>query len=117
MVCSSNIAKIFRVQIICSSFWDMRHYTPPACYYAMGNYEIRPYIDLSLGFVCLFDRQRFLSPEHLVVLLAGPISHTSSQYMDFVEIFNALLELSTIVPKHLRSLFKSESRTWFLYIP
>ena len=25
MVCSSNIAKIFRTQIICSSFWDIRH--------------------------------------------------------------------------------------------
>ena len=30
------------------------------------------------------------------MLLAGPISHTSTQYIDFVEIFNILLDLSTI---------------------
>ena len=33
-------------------------------------------------------RRHLLNPDHLVVLLAGPISHTSTQYMDFVEIFN-----------------------------
>ena len=37
-----------------------------------------------------------LNPEHLVVLLAGPISHTSTQYMDFVKIINISLDLSTI---------------------
>ena len=30
------------------------------------------------------------------MFLAGPISHTSTQYMDFVEIFNISLDLSTI---------------------
>ena len=30
-------------------------------------------------------RQRLLNPEHLVVLLDGPISHTSTQYIDFVD--------------------------------
>ena len=30
------------------------------------------------------------------MLLAAPISHTSIQYMDFVEIFNVSLDLSTI---------------------
>ena len=30
------------------------------------------------------------------MLLAGPISHTSTQYMDFVEIFNIVLDLSAI---------------------
>ena len=30
------------------------------------------------------------------MLLAGPISHTSTQYMDFVEIFNVSLDLSTV---------------------
>ena len=30
------------------------------------------------------------------MLLAGPISHTGIQYMDFVEIFNVSLDLSTI---------------------
>ena len=30
------------------------------------------------------------------MLLAGPISHTSTQYMDFVEIFNIVLDLSVI---------------------
>ena len=29
------------------------------------------------------------------MLLAGPVSHTSTQYMDSVEVFNILLELST----------------------
>ena len=63
------------------------------------------YMDLSLGFVtwiCHLDlsklklivscdgcyawgRRRLLNPEHLVVLLAGPISHTSTQYIDFVD--------------------------------
>ena len=30
------------------------------------------------------------------MLLAGPISHTSIQYMDYIEILNNLLDLSTI---------------------
>ena len=30
------------------------------------------------------------------MLLAGPISHTSIQYIDFVEIFNVSLDFSTI---------------------
>ena len=30
-----------------------------------------------------------------MVLLARPISHTSTQHMDFVEIFNISLDLST----------------------
>ena len=64
------------------------------------------YMDLSLGFVfysrascerCpVSGRRRVLDPEHLVVLLAGPFSHTSTQYMDFVEVFNISLDLSTI---------------------
>ena len=37
---------------------------------------------------------------HLVVLLAGPISHTIIQYMDFVKIFNVSLDLSTIYSAH-----------------
>ena len=41
-------------------------------------------------------RRRLLNPENLVVLLAGPISHTSIQYMDFVKIFNVSLDLSII---------------------
>ena len=42
-------------------------------------------------------RQRcLLNPEHLVVLSVGRISHASTQYMDFVEIFNIVLDLSTI---------------------
>ena len=35
------------------------------------------------------------------MLLAGPISHTSIQYMDFVEIFNISLNLSAIYFAHL----------------
>ena len=31
------------------------------------------------------------------MLLAGPVSHTSTQYMDFVEIFNISLDFSAIV--------------------
>ena len=30
------------------------------------------------------------------MLLAGPASHTGTQYMDFVEVFNISLDLSTI---------------------
>ena len=32
-----------------------------------------------------WGRRRLLNPERLVVLLAGPISHTSTQYIDFVD--------------------------------
>ena len=32
-----------------------------------------------------WGRRRLLNPEHLVVLLAGPIPHTSTQYIDFVD--------------------------------
>ena len=31
------------------------------------------------------------------MLLAGPISHTSTRYMDFVEIFNIVLDLLLLV--------------------
>ena len=34
------------------------------------------------------------------MLLAGPISHTISQYMDFVEIFVVSLDLSAIYFAH-----------------
>ena len=34
------------------------------------------------------------------MLLAGPISHSSAQYIDFVEIFNISLDLSTIYFSH-----------------
>ena len=43
-------------------------------------------------------RRRLLNPEH--VLLAGQISHTSTQYIDFVDIFNTSLDLSTIYFSH-----------------
>ena len=36
----------------------------------------------------------------LVVLLAGPISHTSTRCMDFVEIFNIILDLSITCFSH-----------------
>ena len=32
-----------------------------------------------------WGRRCLLNPEHLVMLLAGPISHTSTQYIDFVD--------------------------------
>ena len=41
-----------------------------------------------------------LNPEHLGMLLAGLISYTSTQYIDFVEIFNISLDLSTIYFAH-----------------
>ena len=34
------------------------------------------------------------------MLLAGLVSHTSTQYMDFVDIFNVSLDLSTIYLAH-----------------
>ena len=36
-------------------------------------------------------RRRLLNLESLVVLLAGPVSHTSTEYMDFVGISNISL--------------------------
>ena len=45
-----------------------------------------------------------------VVLLAGPISHTSTQCMDFVEILNISLDLSTIYFAHF-----SGCRASFVY--
>ena len=38
-----------------------------------------------------FIHSLLLNPEHLVVLLAGPISHTSTQYIDFVEFLSKKL--------------------------
>ena len=64
------------------------------------------YIDLSLGFVNNFIRllvvagvmhevdDAYSIQRDLVVLLAGPISHTSTQHMDFFETFNISLDLS-----------------------
>ena len=51
------------------------------------------YMDLSLGLSILYL-------EHLFVLLAQSIFHTSSQYMDFVEVFNVSLDFSTIYFAH-----------------
>ena len=36
------------------------------------------------------------SPDHLAVLLAGPISHTSIQVIDYMEMYWILPDLSTI---------------------
>ena len=54
------------------------------------------YMDLSLGFVtwiCLNLNWLLavtgVMHEHLVVLLAGPISHTSTQYIDFVDFLHS----------------------------
>ena len=54
--------------------------------------------------------RRLLGPEHLVVLLAGPISHTGIQYIDFVKIFSVSLDLSTIEFVHF-----SGCRASFVY--
>ena len=48
----------------------------------------------------ILNNKGSFNPEHLVVLLAGRISHTSIQYMDFVKIFNIVLDLSTIYFSH-----------------
>ena len=45
--------------------------------------------------------------EHLVVLLAGPISHTSTRCMDFVEIFNIILDLSITCFSHFSGCWAS----------
>ena len=34
------------------------------------------------------------------MLLAGPISHTSTKHMDFVKSFNIILDLSTVYFAH-----------------
>ena len=39
------------------------------------------------------------------MLLAGPISHTNTQYMDFVKIFNIVLDFSTVYFSHFRGSF------------
>ena len=39
------------------------------------------------------------------MLLAGPISHTRTQYMDFVKIFNISLDLSSIYFDHFSECF------------
>ena len=38
--------------------------------------------------------------EHLVTILAGPFSHTNTQYIEFVKFFNISLDLSTIYFTH-----------------
>ena len=43
-----------------------------------------------------WGRWCLLSRGHLVALLAGPVSHTSIQYMNYVEIFNFSMDLSVI---------------------
>ena len=59
-----------------------------------------PYLIASCDGCYARGRRRLLNPEHLVVLLVGAISQTSIQYMDFVEIFNVSLDLSTIYSAH-----------------
>ena len=56
--------------------------------------------NLSVG-EYLTDRYAlWLDLEHLVMLLAGPISHTSTRSIDFVEIFNIILDLSITCFSH-----------------
>ena len=52
-------------------------------------------------------RRRLLNPEHLIVLLAGPVSHISIQYMDFVEIFYVSQNLFTICFAHFSGCWAS----------
>ena len=54
-----------------------------------------------------WSRRRLLNLEHLVVLLAGPISHTSTRCMDFVEIFNIILDLSITCFSHFSGCWAS----------
>ena len=42
------------------------------------------------------------------MLLRGPISHTSTQYMDFVEIFNISLSLPAIYFAHFNPVLPGE---------
>ena len=58
----------------------------------VGGFEV--FVQKWLFEEALFFILLQLNPEHLVVLLAGPIFHTSIRYVDFVEIFNVLLDLS-----------------------
>ena len=53
------------------------------------------------------SRRRLLNLEHLVVLLAGPISHSSTRCMDFVEIFNIILDLSITCFSHFSGCWAS----------
>ena len=39
-VCPTNIANIFGTQIIYSSFWDVRHYTPEAYCHVTRTHEV-----------------------------------------------------------------------------
>ena len=62
-------------------------------------------MDWSLGFAnTLFDLLAvtgvMLNPEHLVMFLAGPVSHSIIQCMDFIEIFNLSLDFSTVYFAH-----------------
>ena len=66
----------------------------------LHGFVIWIYLYLKLIASCDGGRWHLLNPEHLVVLLAGPISHSSTQYMDFGEIFNISLDLSTIYFAH-----------------
>ena len=52
------------------------------------------------GFMHEVDDAQSGAPD-LVVLLVGPVSHTSTQYIDFVEIFNISLDLSIIYFAHV----------------
>ena len=49
-----------------------------------------------------WGRRRLLNLEHLVAILAGPVFHTCTQYIDFVDIFNISLDLSTIYFAYFR---------------
>ena len=50
------------------------------------------------------EKQTTLTPDHLVVLA---ISHTSIQYMDFIEILNVPLDLSTTYFAHVSGCWAS----------
>ena len=60
---------------------------------------------LLFTWICHLDLSKH-KLEHLVVLLAGPISHTSTQYIDFVD-FYISVDLSTNYFAHLSGCWAS----------
>ena len=73
------------------------------------------HLELSILYLIADDAYSiFYSILNLVVLLAGPISQTSFQHMDFVNIFNVSLDLSTIYFAHWVLSFLC---VWLLFYP
>ena len=87
-ICTINRCTLFHRALLCDSLFE------PTTDVLVSCVEYLTFIEISVD-----DYAKYGGLEE-VLLLAGPICYISTQYMDFVYIFNISLDFSTIYFAH-----------------